>query len=310
MTTMTTKPIHIEGMGIPGCLLALLLHRRGIDFTWHDTGETITAWRASTGAIYPSTSTKFGNDDACRLVWEHWHAIDLTDGCTEQAVWTYSQKSAPHGSKYQTRQLDCGLRQAIPFAYHLNAQALVPKVRDLFADKRTDGEPAHVIKIVSHGFGVRRSHSYWGWTRLVELDYADEIKEANSGLRPTFYFREGRVVMAYAYPIPGTRFWYAGSNIIKQKLGKERSLEMPPKYDTWKDRFLRLGGGNVSVVDEDDFIEGWRPACGDLDWVTREGDVIHMRPLWNSGIRHFPQQWDGVLAHLGLPKMANELVTS
>jgi len=307
-----SKPIHIEGMGVQGCMLALLLDRNGIDFTWNDTDEAITAWRASTGAIYPSTSEKFGPDWSCHGVWSKWHADNIFTDATEKALWVYSQKSPPHSSKYRaTRNEKTGLTTAEPPAFHLNAQKLVPETRERFADKRTMGTPVHVQLIVAHGWSERRSHSYWGWTRRVNLGWSKEVGNPFAATqKPSFYFREGRFLMCYAYRIPATPYWYAGSNIIKQKLGAERSLDMVAKYERWKKNFLRMGNGHVWINEEEDFIEGWRPACGDEDWVTmRESDgAIMLRPLWNSGIRHFPYQWQGVLEHLHEAQHPGEVV--
>lgn len=304
--------VHIEGMGLTGSMLAHMLWRNEVDFTWHDSKDPRVAWQASTGAIYPSGSEKFGPDEACREVWAQWHEQDVFQGATERSLYVFSTKSPPHGGKYATEQTAHGLQIAGESSYHLNAQLLVPRTRELFAAGEV--QPAFAPKmddvdwyIQAHGWGRRLSHVYWGWTRLVKLDYdagygASPFEGMPDG-RPCFYFREGRFIMAYAYPVPGTPWWYAGSSIIKQPILGRKSLSMPDKYDRWKANFERLGGGAVRVAEEGEFIEGWRPAAKDDDeaWTRVRGNAITVRPLWNSGIRHFPKQWAGIASTLGLP---------
>lgn len=288
-------------MGAPGSLLALKLLSSGFkNITWEDNDSTRTAWKASTGAIYPANSEKFGDDALCHTYWgeDLINIIPYVETCT---YW-FNHKSPPHEGKYKIARTSPGeLNMASLPSYHLNAQKLVPFVRKKLKDGRKEvGEldphkQDNVLFIYTHGSTHRLSHVYWGWTVRVKLEYDSHVFE---GRRPCFYFREGRYIMAYAYPIPNTPYWYAGSSIIKQKLGKEKSLEIQPKYDRWKDNFERLANGDVRVVEAEKAIEGWRPACGDSEWVTRKGNQLFLRPLWNSGLRHFPHQWWGVEKHL------------
>lgn len=289
--------IHLEGMGVQGALLAHFLHRAGIQFTWHDIELPQTAWRACTGAIYPSGSTKFGEDMLCLERWGRWFIEGVFDGAVlEPALWWFNHKGkAPHGGGYKPSQPTAeGLRRAPMFSYHLNAQALVQDARDQFNGWRDVGQPSDVdLLVVTHGWSERQAYTYWGWSRLVELDY-DKAIYSDGAVRPAFYLREGRFVMAYAYPMAGTPYWYAGSHIIKQMSGRTHSLEMPPKYRRWRDNFQRLAGGAVQVGVEHDFTEGWRPVARDSSWAqaTTRGrqTTITLRPLWNNGVRHWPQQ--------------------
>lgn len=305
---MTT--VHIEGMGLTGSMLAVLLDQHGIEFTWHDIDLDRVAWPASTGAIYPSGSTKFGPDEECREVWAGWHDIGLFGPVLERSLFVFSTKSAPHGGRYSVQETVDGLRIAGESSYHLNAQQLVKATRERFADRRAVKQHGDVdTYIVAHGWGSRLSHVYWGWMRLVELDYDQDTYGYSpfmGGGRPAFYFREGRFIMAYAYPVPNTPYWYAGSNIIKQAGDARRSLDMPGKYARWKDNFERLGNGGVAVKAEHGYIEGWRPAAAKDDeaWIRRSGNVLTVRPLWNSGIRHFPKQWVGIAHQLAIPFLA------
>lgn len=304
MSKKTT--VHIEGMGIPGCLLALYLQSKGIPFTWHDTGMKQVAWQASTGAIYPANSKKFGDDWYCYQAWLDMFDTWAKGDWLEKANYFFNHKScAPHDGKYPVgAPTEHGLRGPlnstdIP-SVHLNAQVLVPYVRNLFAEHEVPGDKGYFDTdylrknnthyIVTHGWSKRHSHTYWGWTRLVTLKYPKRIYGKNKN-RPAFYFREGRFTMTYAYPVPGTNFWYSGSSIIKQRAGAQKSLAMEPKYEKWQANFERLSGGAVTVKSRGPFIEGWRPcALPSKDWLETEGNVTYLKPLWNSGIRHFPMQ--------------------
>lgn len=295
--------VHLVGLGIPGSLLARKLLHNGIEFTWSDTNAERTAWRASTGCIYPSGSSKFGPDEPCRRVWGRWKGEGFPH--LEEGRWIFNSKRPPHEGKYEFDRLkDSGLGIAVPASYHLNAQQLVDSTRNsLWAHRASPGEGDTVIQ--THGFGSRLSHTYWGWTRHVVLELHPSLLD---GPRPAFYFREGRLNMAYAYPVPGTALWYAGSSIIKQAPEKMRSLDAEKHYLRWRANFLRMVRGAAKIVEERRLYEGWRPAAAesDEDWVRvwtdeRSGaKQLQLRPLWNSGIRHFPKQWTQVADALGI----------
>ncbi len=293
--------VHLEGMGLQGALLAHRLAMYGVPFTWHDTDVEHTAWKASTGAIYPADSENHGPDRECWKVWKSWYEAKQFDveHLEKSAGLVFLTNKPPHGGQYAWTTVKGDLKRGLEPSFHLNAQTFVPAMRDRFEHLRS-GPPSAAphIYIVTHGWGERFSHAYWGWTRLVQLDRHEKFGQ----LRPAFYLRPHRFLMAYAYPVPGTRWWYAGSNIIKQKAGKLKELEAAPKYEKWKAAFEELGEGMVKVTEEGPFLTGWRPAAADSDeaWVRRKGNRLLLRPLWNSGIRHFPKQWAGVAAQLGL----------
>lgn len=296
---------HIIGMGVQGCLLANMLRDIQRSFTWHDTYAAINAHGACTGAIYPSGSEKFGPDEVCRAVWRSMHEQALyTQHITkylEPAVWTYNHKQPPHEGRFAQREAH-GLRQAVgPLdrSYHFNAQAFVADTRERFKGYRQELPSPGDCVIEAHGFGARLSHVYWGWTAPVKLKYRHEL--VADELRPAFYFRKGRFVMAYAYPIPGTEYWYAGSSIIKQSTPKH--LDANKHFDRWLKNFTALGNGAVEVTKAMPCIAGWRPAAatGDTAWARRESDGrISLRPLWNSGVRHWPKQWNEFCKVAGL----------
>jgi hypothetical protein len=297
--------VHIEGMGLQGALLAHRLHMYGVPFTWDDLEAERTAWKASTGAIYPATSTKFGPDKECWQVWKAWYEAGQFDRAhlEKSAGMIFATKNPPHEGKYGVDEFDFGIKRGQMESYHLNAQAFVPATRARFADRRVApavGKANAKYHIVAHGWGERLAYAYWGWTRLVELEYPEQYDR--NGTRPAFYFRPNKYVMAYAYPVAGTPWFYSGSSIIKQRLGAFKPLDMPTKYIRWASVFTELAQGQVRIVKEGNFIEGWRPAAAETDtsWARKRGRVITLRPLWNNGIRHFPRQWAGVAELLGL----------
>lgn len=305
--------LHLEGMGVNGCLMAHQLRRVGIEFTWHDTEESRTAWHASTGAIYPSGSTKFGPDELCYNVWRDWFNELQYAPWLERSNYVFMTKRPPHEGKYEFSEVE-GLKLGSMPSFHLNAQKMVESTRLTFDHCRLDAERCEVqrkagqtpqaadLYVITHGFGERLGAAYWGWTRPVRLEYPKGFDVG--GLRPCFYFRPDRVQMAYAYPISNTDTWYAGSSLIKQKLGKFKSLDMEGKYVRWKRMFETLSGGVVKVTEAGDCVEGWRPATApeDTAWLRKRGNVVTLRPLWNSGIRHFPFQWAALAHQLGVLK--------
>ena len=292
--------IHIEGMGISGCLLAVLLDRQGHTISWHDTDIQRVAWPACTGAIYPAGSLKFGPDWDCYEVWARWFKEGIFYPFIERANYWFAHQKPPHQGRYQFEgPTKHGLRMAVPPSFHLNAQKLVPWVRYHFSANQKPKPKDVDLYVISHGFGKRLSHVYWGWTRIVSLDYDTSVYGCRE-FRPAFYFRPNKFVMAYAYPVPHSwDEWYAGSSIYKQPANKRRCLEIEPKFERWLEQFLKLSGGAVRVYKAGAMFEGWRPAAADNDWVRSEGrKVVSLRPLWNSGIRHFPEQWRQLGARL------------
>jgi hypothetical protein len=289
--------IHIEGMGVLGSLLALRLDHEGIKFTWNDIDAPRTAWKACTGAIFPcgeaeSVDWLAYNDWRDELEKPTW--TKPVSRHFERGVYTFNHQRPPHDGKYEFSNLgNTDLRFPLLFSsYHVNAQTLVPAVRKRFASRQVVAPNYKQPHVVAHGFGKQMTHVYWGWTRKVELDYKFKTSD-----RPAFYFRQGRYVMAYAYPVPGTPHWYAGSSIIMQRtLLKE--LLMPPKYERWRDWFEELSGGAVRVkrTREGEFLQGWRPAEENPDvYHDKRNKTIRMPSLWNSGVRHAPYYIDAVL---------------
>lgn len=283
--------IHVEGMGWLGSVVAWHLHRAGIDFTWNDTGSAHVAWRASTGIVYPAGDLRSTSDHAAWLAWlgDPWWPPGLA--AAETCSYWFNHRNPPHGGRYQLA-ADIGwARMASVPAVQVNVPAIVSATRAAFRDaQRTRPVPAEVT-IRAHGFGPRLDAYVWGWAVPVELAYPPELADACSHGRPTFYGREGRYKMAYAYALPGTPRWLAGSSLITQRTAKE--LDARKHFATWCDTFARVLP-KVELLSVGEPMQGWRPkpAPDDAGYVTSErtarGRLISVPPLWHSGVRWAP----------------------
>lgn len=275
--------IHLEGMGVIGCYLAHRLAADGIDFTWFDSNEPVTAWRACTGAIFP---TGHAEDELARAVWGQ-HLFDPAFRThMESAAYVFCSKQPPHGGRAGFQPLAGNAKLLDTPSLHLNAQRWVPWTREVFEDRRARPQPRRgATVVVTHGFGQRLARYMWGWTVPVRVLTTAEMETT----RACIYFRRGRFTMAYAYPIPCTNTWYAGSSLISQQ--KPRSLEIAPKFERWRRDFMELGAGYITDVQvAGDPIEGWRPTPfkSDTPLVRPVGGKLAVRPLWHSGVRHAP----------------------
>jgi hypothetical protein len=311
---MSAPYVHLEGMGVLGSLLALCLERARVNFTWHDSEEPITAWRASTGCVYPvlregSKSTRG------YLAWLHWLSNELVPPrfrCTEVAVPWFNGKVAPHQGNYPVVQEIGALRSNNQVrSVHVNAQRLVPLTRQKFATRRLPGRSSGAANyIVAHGFGQRLSHYFWGWAVPVSLRFPRGMLTSHVGMRASVYTRYKRFEMAYAYPIPGTDLWYAGSSLIHQRVPKP--LDVVKHFARWRGIFYRLTDGKVRVSAAGEPLQGWRPAgaktAEDKAFketavvVHRRGRLIEVPPLYHSGVRHAPLVVEQVFDMLKLPR--------
>ena len=280
--------VHLQGFGFLGTYIGIRLEKEGIPFTWSDTDAAVTAWRACTGAIYPSGHAL---DMEC---YDRWSGRSPSDVFAVADYW-YSTKGAPHEGRWPARRDIGSMRlHALP-SYHVNAQRWVEQARRRYAELRTERKPTSSTLVVAHGFGQRLDHVVWGWTRHVRLRF----DRAVFGPSPAFYCREGRFTMAYAYPTPGeSGVWYAGSSLIVQRTPKQ--LEIAPKYARWETTFKRLTAGLVEVEPVGQFMQGWRPAGRPEDerMVVRTAEGWAIRPLWHSGVRWAPAIADAVVQAL------------
>lgn len=287
--------IHLEGMGILGCYIGLRLEQQGVDFTWHDTDERVAAWRACTGAIFP---TGHAEDLMALERWQiHRHDPGFREHL-EEADYIFSTKAPPHGGRYSFEPLGHGVSRAVgATSLHLAGPEWVAATRYRFRHQRLPGVPPSGARVVvTHGFGPRLARFMWGWTVPVKVR---TLRSHPGELRPCLYFRRGRFQMAYAYPIPGTELWYAGSSLISQR--DPKPLDVEKHFKRWRGMFMDLGGGYVTgVARAGQPRQGWRPVAaeGDDAWVREIDGRLHVRPLWHSGVRWAPLVWESLQKEL------------
>ncbi len=302
MSALKGLRVHVEGMGITGSLLAYHLESWGCNWTWHDADAPATAWKASTGAIFPAG--KPGSLDwECWRVWAEWlnGKSPYPRQHFEPARYWFNHVQPPHHGSYEFFEAGKhGLKHAGPTSFHLNAQTFVPATRRRFKARNLERVPRYDVYVIAHGFSQRLHHVVWGWTVPVKLKLPHYMCDS---LRPAVYLRKGRFVMAYAYPIPGTEFWYAGSSLIRQPRPAELEVEL--KLLRWKENFEELSGGALKVTEArlDGALQGWRPAEADPHCEPKvkafAGKRLAVPPLWHSGIRHFPRVLQQLQAELG-----------
>ena len=299
--------VHLKGFGLIGCASAWALAERSVPFTWSDTDSAHTAWRACTGAIYPSAS---GRDADGYAAWTRvakgrptWWQLTQHASLLEAADYWYCTKAAPHGVKgFPVKQVG-PLKQHPVGSFHFNAQAFVTLTRERFQSSRVEIPAQQDMTVVSHGFNDRLRRYVWGWTQLVKLD---TTALGTGTRRPSVYLRRGRVVMAYAYPVAGTPYWYAGSTLLVQRTAQER--EPGADVDRWNRRWEALTEGLLPVVDRVwPVVQGWRPSTGSVEkepsqalWERRADGTLVVMPCWHSGVRWLPLIVEGLLSELGL----------
>lgn len=290
--------IHIEGMGILGSMLARRCHEEGITFTWNDTETPFTAWHVSTGLAYPD------GDELNQRGLTRWHEI-MEEGLVnnfDEAVATpyvFAHKNPPHSGKYPV--VDYGpLRLAEPEAVSLNPIAFVTRTREVFAAEHVDEAPDGSELVVCHTTPERGDGYLWGWVAKVKFDLLPELAADLLGAQPALYAKAHRFNLTYAYPIPGTGMWWAGSVLQMQREPKEANeYRLFDLYMEWKanaERLLCIR--NVQLVE---LGQGWRPRAkkGDSGLCEWDGNRWVMPPMPTDGVRrgwlvvdNFIDQWN------------------
>lgn len=287
--------IHIEGMGWHGSILAMHLDARGIGFTWNDTNALYNAWQASTGLCYPAGDARSAAD---LEVWRRLAAnqpgpLQFPPDTVKVVDYTYTQKTPPHGGPKarvsgQVMGRDWSVSSAS--AVQVDVVPIVRAARARFVDRMTAARPtsAHLL-IRAHGFTPERLHRWvWGWNRPVQLALHPKLRAELTHDTTAIYCRQGRFVMAYAYPIPTQPgWWWAGSSLIPQQ--RPKSLDDRKHFDMWRSRFTELAPFAL-IEAMAPAVQGWRPQPrpDDSGYPIRQGDTITFPPLWHSGVRWAP----------------------
>lgn len=298
---MGNARVHLEGMGLVGSILALEFYEHGVDFTWSDVNTYRTAWKACTGAVFP---TGHHADEYCRMQWQMIPPELPLAQFTETVPFVFGSKNPPHEGRYAYSSSLFGLNIAGQdksgnpvLSTHLNAQELVPFAQEKFADRmvpqwdREKGAPQADIYLITHGRGFGGSE-WWGWTVPVRIKTVDPTLPA----RAAFYKHLGPVGGPnYAYPIPGTDLWYSGSTLRRST----KHFPIQVEYDKWEKRFLDWTKGAVEVEQVGEPVEGWRPSAIPTalskevpdDWLVEmpgRENTYRVWPCATDGVRRAP----------------------
>lgn len=282
--------LHIEGLGVTGALIAEELLERGVDFTWSDTDSPWVAWHASTGCVYPSGH---GDLEAGRQAWRELYMRGRFLGLVELAPYLFAHKAPPHDGGYPFSRRGA-LNLASPHALTVDVEGLVLAVRARIAERRLERSPKNGVVLVAHQTAERGDGYLWGWSARVRFREPD-----GAPARAVYTAKRHRFDNTYAYPVPGSDEWWAGSSLVLQKTPKERS-DLGPLLATWQvNAHALLGLSDVEVLRT---VQGWRPRprTGDSGRVLRAANRVTMSPAASSGVQLGPivarQMIDAALA--------------
>lgn len=284
--------IHIEGMGALGSQVALALDEIGEPFTWSDTDERWVAWKASTGCVYPSGDAHL---EAGRRWWLAAIEAGRFEGIAAPAPYRFAHLSPPHGGGYSYADLASGrLREAMPPAVTVNVERLVTTTRERFADRRAEPEPGATV-VVAHTTPERGDGYLWGWSARVRFA---EPEPSTRG-RAVYNAKKHRYNNTYAYPVPGTDQWWAGSTM--QMVREPREREARAHVAEWTVNAGALLG--LAAIEVGEIRQGWRPRRrkddpGDVRQDDRGRWVLP--PIATSGIQTGPLVARETLRRLGL----------
>lgn len=281
--------IHLEGLGAIGSLTALWLESEGIEFTWSDAYKDHVAWKACSGAVFPTGDTF---DRFNLLSWKQMAKGDSLfansiKNMSERADWCYITKEPPHKgaqagveAKREIGPIKISNKQS----FHLDIPKLVFIARLRFDKQEKEPEKKSKI-VVTHGF-TKFLHRYgWGWTAEVDASFPEEM---NGKRRPCLYLRKD-YRLRYLYPRAGGNTYYAGTDKVLQ--ASPNSLDIQERIKAFK-KYLKESTDNlVKIKEVKHYEEGWRPVpIKDLELIERrkKSDKIYLRPMGGNGIRHFP----------------------
>ena len=278
--------VHLQGFGWVGAYLALRLSQEGHQITWEDNDSPYTAWRASTGCIYPS------GDEWEMQSYVYWLEHPLHHAFMCFAPFWYGSKGSPHSGRWRAvTDLGALRRHRLP-TLHVNVQAFVEYQRDQWRHRRQERpEGALLIR------GAQPTRYMWGWSAKARLNWRG-LSEHSA---PCIYLKPNKFETLYAYPAPNEQTHYVGSAMIAQR--EPRKLKLADKILRWEDRFESLTGGLAYVEQFTEYRQGWRPYGPDEAWnarrlVARLGESLEVYPMRHSGVRLAPALWDAVSKEL------------
>lgn len=280
-------PVHIEGMGWLGSVLARRLERAGIDFTWHDNDDPFPAWPASTGLVYPTDPTDERSVMGMKG-WQRWiHEDPWLADFTERVSVGFVTANPPSGGKYEAVDLG-GIKIGQAPCYATDPRAIVTAARERYASARREADPGdpNSILIQAHAHGPRLQSMMWGWSARVKLHEQIDFS------RRVAYYGHRMSQSCYAYPIPRTEFFFAGSASFEQRTPKR--LDTDNHFALWRKFFLKqFPVSEVELVEPP--VQGWRPRWKEGDSLKPKRIIlpsdrrcITLPPLRHSGVRWCP----------------------
>lgn len=272
--------IHIEGMGLLGSMLARRLLGLERPFTWSDIDTEFAAWPCSTGLAYPS-----GDEHDMRGL-ARWQSMLAAVPEAVSVPYVYAHKRPPHGGRYEIARDYGPMRRARPRAVALNVPEFVAATRVQAAECRTDARGRGDTLVVAHP-SVRTDGYLWGWAARVRLTLPAWLDDLGDE-QPALYAKAHRFNLTYAYPIPGTGQWWAGSTLQHQRLPKRRgAVSVMKLVAEWYGNAADLLG--VTVDEMWPPVQGWRPRAfpGDRGHVAYDAgsDTWTMPPMATDGMR-------------------------
>ena len=285
---------HIEGMGLLGSILAFAMDEADVPFTWSDNDSPFSAWRVSTGLAYPDGS------EHNRAGLRRWYEEVPNFPEAARAPYVYAHLKPPHKGEYLYT--DYGpLRKALPEAVAVNVPAMVERARREFAHQRVEEVPPGSLLIVAHTTPERGRGYLWGWVAKVRFE-VPAFLEIPRRVQPAMYSKAHRYNLTYAYPIPGTGMWWAGS-MLKWQL-TPRALSEPElyvMYEEWEENAERLLC--LKDVELVELGQGWRPRFkkGDSGWAELIDGRWVLPPRPTDGLRN---------AHLIIDDLMDKLLSS
>ena len=279
--------VHIKGFGLIGSLLAWELTERKIDFSWHDEDHP-SAWKASTGCIYPSGDPF---DNLNYNLWLKKFSGDTTAPIqlfAESVDYGFTQKSIPHGNNSKELKVvnSVGnIKILNKQSMHFNVQKFVNFSRNFFFSVSTPVDPSGALVVHAHGFHKHRPTDYrWGWS--IRCKVSGEVFDKHP--RMCLNAKEGRFINAYLYPRPMTDDYYLGTHFIYQK--NQKNLEIGNKVENIISHIKKVTDGQVDIQTDGVATVGWRPAyVSEFPHAfIQESNQMYITPKSANGLRHAP----------------------
>jgi len=274
--------IWISGMGLTGSLVARCLYQLNIPFTWTDTNAEHTAWKASTGCIYPSGDNI---EQQAYIDWSLWMS-EANSPITERAVYHFTQLSPPHGAWIPHWRITEEIATTNIHTLHMNVQAYVEETRKRFAAFRVEADDYSDKKIITHALYLRYS---WGWSMKARAEFDDSFFYPMQ--RVCLYQRVHRYQVNYIYPCPNTPYYYLGTSMIQQLKPQERDPELVIQ------KFFDTLPSGVTIHDKQPVIQGWRPKGNTVSFA--KDNVFFIAPQSGNGVRLAPVYLKEILNWLG-----------